>query len=139
MTISFESDSEVIIYCLEKIIAFSQSQGYICAAQCVWWLASIIGLELGLIIHIDNLRARESVSLRTTASVVPREDIVSRVEHFPSQVHPGRIQNVARERQVSSTPRDLCDDQRVNPNSRAREAWGIEPPGKEEQSLKASD
>ena len=114
MTISFKSDSDVIIYRLKKIIAFSQSQGYIFVAQCVWWLASIIGLEPGLIIHIDNHRARKSVSLRTTASVVPREDIVSQAEDYPSQVHPSRIQNVARERQVSSTPRDLCDDQRVN-------------------------
>jgi hypothetical protein len=61
MTITFENDNDVIIYSLERIIAFAQSRGYIFAAQCIWWLAAIIGLEQGLIIHIDNLQEREEV------------------------------------------------------------------------------
>jgi len=45
MTITFNNDNEIIVYGLEKIIAFAQGKGYIFAAQCVWWLTSIIGLE----------------------------------------------------------------------------------------------
>jgi len=55
MTITFENDNDVNVYVLEKIIAFAQGKRYIFADHCVWWLASIIGLEQGLIIHIDNL------------------------------------------------------------------------------------
>jgi len=55
MTINFENDNDVIVYALEKIIAYARSTQQIFVAQCVWWLASIIGLDKGLTIHIDNL------------------------------------------------------------------------------------
>jgi hypothetical protein len=40
--------------------------------QCVWWLASIIGLEPGLVNHIDNVQSRLEVT------VIPEE--VSKVK-----------------------------------------------------------
>ena len=49
-------------------------------AQCVWWQASIIGLQQGLVTHIDNLKNRANIGIQ----------------------------------KVSSTPRDLQEDQRVN-------------------------
>jgi len=58
MTITFENDNDVIIYTLEKVISYARSTLQIFVAQCVWWLISIIGLEPGLIIHINNLRER---------------------------------------------------------------------------------
>jgi len=61
MTITFKNNNEVIIYALEKIFAFARENQYIIVAQCVWWLASIIGLESGLATHIDNLRKRSEV------------------------------------------------------------------------------
>jgi len=56
MTITFENDNDVIVYALEKVISYARSTQQIFVDQCVWWLASIISLEPGLIIHIDNLR-----------------------------------------------------------------------------------
>ena len=46
-------------------------------AQCVWWLAFIICLESGLIIHIDNLRIRAEKPCQNTGTVnrsIPEED-----------------------------------------------------------------
>ena len=62
MTITFEYDNDVIVYALEKIIAYARRTQHIFVAQCVWWLASIIGLEQGLINYLDNLHSREEVS-----------------------------------------------------------------------------
>jgi hypothetical protein len=61
MTITFESDQDVIVYALEKIISHARENSYIFLAQSIWWISSIIGLQEGLIIHIDNLKAREEV------------------------------------------------------------------------------
>jgi len=64
MTITFDNDNEVIVYALEKIITYARQHQYIFVAHSVWWLASIIGLEQGLIIHIDNLKSRSDIALR---------------------------------------------------------------------------
>jgi len=56
MTLHFKDDSEVTIYTLEKIISFARQNQYFFVASCVWWIASIIGLDTGLTIYIDNLR-----------------------------------------------------------------------------------
>ena len=58
MTISLENDNHVIVYAMEKVISYARSTQQMIVAQCGRWLASIIGLEPGLIIHIDNLRER---------------------------------------------------------------------------------
>jgi hypothetical protein len=63
MTITFESDKDVIVYALEQIIAFARNNQYIFLAQSIWWISSIIGLQEGLIIYIDNLQSREEVNL----------------------------------------------------------------------------
>jgi hypothetical protein len=65
MTITFKNDNDIIVYALEKIISYAGKTEQIFVAQCIWWLASIIGLEQGLTIYIDHLRARaEIVSVR---------------------------------------------------------------------------
>jgi hypothetical protein len=45
MTITFESDNNIIVYTIDKVIDFTRSKSYIFAAQFVWWLSSIIGAE----------------------------------------------------------------------------------------------
>jgi hypothetical protein len=45
MTITFANDNDVIVYALEKIISYTRKSQQIFVAQCMWWLASIIGLE----------------------------------------------------------------------------------------------
>jgi hypothetical protein len=59
MTITFENDNDLIVYALEKIISYVRNNHSIFLAQSIWRISSIIGLQEGLIIHIDNLEARE--------------------------------------------------------------------------------
>jgi hypothetical protein len=59
MTITFENDNDVIVYALERIIAYARRSRQIFVAQCVWLIAPVIGLEEGLIIYIDNLQGRD--------------------------------------------------------------------------------
>jgi hypothetical protein len=69
MTITFENDNDVIVYALEKLIAHARRTQQFFVAQCVWWLASIIGLERGLVNYIDNLQHR--IIVTTTPEKVP--------------------------------------------------------------------
>jgi len=67
MTITFDNDNDVIVYALEKIIAHARRTQQIFVAHCVWWLASIIGLEQGLISYIDNLCSRIEITVTSEA------------------------------------------------------------------------
>ena len=58
MTITFKNNNDVLIYAFKKIIAYTRNNQYIFVAECVWWIASIIGLQEGLVTHINNLRIR---------------------------------------------------------------------------------
>jgi hypothetical protein len=81
MTVTLENDNDVIIYALEKVIAYARRTQQIFVAQCVWWLASIIGLEQELAIFIDNIQSRINVivipekvpSIGRTVSPIPRD------------------------------------------------------------------
>jgi hypothetical protein len=99
MPITFENDNDVIAYAFEKIILYPRRTQQILVAHCVWWLASIIGLEQGLVNHIDTLRKRE-----TTATPVD----------CPGPVHPDRVQQIESERLVSPAPSDLTEDPRLD-------------------------
>jgi len=59
MTITFENDNDIVLYALERVISHASRTGQIFMAQWVWWLASVIGLEQGLILYINNLQKRE--------------------------------------------------------------------------------
>ena len=117
MTITFENDNDVIVYALEKIISYARKTQQIFVAQCVWWLASIIGLEQGLIVHIDNLRKRTTdvqEPISTKASE-PEASVVqdSEVPEF-GKVHPNSVQQILSVGTVSPTPRDLTENRRLN-------------------------
>jgi hypothetical protein len=94
MTVTFENDNDVIVYALEKVIAYARRTQQVFVAHCVWWLASVIGLESGLVNHIDNLRIQEEARSR---------DLLSE-----------EVQRVSRERAISTVPRDLTEDQRLD-------------------------
>jgi hypothetical protein len=83
MILTFESDKDVIVYALEKIISYARENQYIFLAQSVWWISSILHLQEGLIIHIDNLKAREEViSIKENNPRISFPDI---------SVHPDRV------------------------------------------------
>jgi hypothetical protein len=71
MTSTFENDNDVIVYALEKVIAYARRTQQIFVAQCVWWLASIIGIEQELVKYIDNIQSRINVTI--IPDKVPRE------------------------------------------------------------------
>jgi len=73
MTLNFKNDSEVIIYAFEKIISFARQSQYFFVASCVWWIASVTGLDTGLRIHIDNLeQAGEDRGISSTPRDIAR-------------------------------------------------------------------
>jgi hypothetical protein len=82
MTITFESDKDVIVYALEKVISYARDNQYIFLAQSIWWISSIIGLQEELIIHIDKLKVRENIE---------KPDLEA--ESAPTGVHPDRVAN----------------------------------------------
>jgi hypothetical protein len=73
MTITFETDSDVIVYALEQILSFAQENQYLFVANCAWWIAGIIGLDSGLTIFIDNLEIRKRAYQPREVSMTPRD------------------------------------------------------------------
>jgi len=76
MTINFENDNDVIVYALEKIISYARDNQYIFLAQSIWWISLIIGLQSGLVIHINNIRERSNHSTNQQGkevSATPRD------------------------------------------------------------------
>jgi hypothetical protein len=114
MTITFENDNDVIVYTLERIIAYARQTQQVFVAHSVWWLPLIIGLQQGLVIHIDNIQSRIEKNgqiARTEAALEPREvsttprDIQ---EHPRGNIGTGTIlQN--RKPQVQSSNDDISD------------------------------
>jgi len=60
MPITFESERDVIIYAFERFISYASTTQQIFVAHCEWWLASLIGIERGLINHIDIIEGRSN-------------------------------------------------------------------------------
>jgi hypothetical protein len=112
MTVTFENDNDVIVYALEKIISHARKTQQIFVAQCIWWLASIVGLESGLVNYIDILRKREEVLSQDQSSEevhrVPGQD------QRCQQIHPDLLPQISRGEAVSTVPRDLTEDQRLD-------------------------
>jgi hypothetical protein len=111
LTSTVETESDVIVYALEKIISFGRENQYLFVANCAWWIAGIIELDSGLTVHIDNLATRRNIELRQISST-PWDIAMS----------------------VSPTPRDLTEDRRldqaleiaeifVTESRRARNTW----------------
>jgi hypothetical protein len=112
MTITFENDNDVIVYALEKVISYAKRTQQIFVAKCVWWLASVIGLDAGLIRHIDILRERESDSL--PIRLIRDNQQTSSPDQCPQQGHPDRVSQIFREKSVSEIPRNLTENQRLD-------------------------
>jgi len=93
MTISFENKNIVIVHALKKMISFARNTQYIFVAECVWWLAAMLGLQQGLIIYIDNLNE--------WAKVGTKENWVLSIAQ----------KDTTRGQVISTTPRDITEDQ----------------------------
>jgi hypothetical protein len=94
MTITFECDKDVIVYALEKIISYARENRYIFLAQSVWWISSIIGLQQGLVVHIDNLKLRSEAGVfasELTPAVIPEGPVISPRQVSIDIIHPDRL------------------------------------------------
>jgi len=85
MTLTFENDTEVVVYTLQKILSYARDNQYIFLAQSIWWISSIIGLQQGWIVHIDDWqwpvnidRSIESVAVKASRITI-QSDSVSRI------------------------------------------------------------
>lgn len=86
MTFTLENDNNVIVHALEKIISYARNTQYILLAQSVWWISSIIGLQEGLIRHIDNIKAQRSVLGIEVPAEVSRGTNIERTNIHPQSV-----------------------------------------------------
>jgi len=116
MTITFENDNDVIVYALEKVISYARRTQQIFVAQCVWWLASIIGLEQGLANYIDNIQSRVNVT------VIPEE--ASKVGRIVSPI-PGDNQEDQRQDKILEECEEYLKD-----SKRLREIAALKATGK---------
>jgi hypothetical protein len=87
MTITFNDDKDVIVYALEKVISYARQHQNIFLVQCVWSISAILGLQDGLVSHIDNLKARESIGDLEL-------QVESLVHSDGSKIHPDRIVSI---------------------------------------------
>jgi hypothetical protein len=76
MTITFATQSDIIIYALEIILSFAGENLYLFVANCACWIAEVIGLDSGVTFHIDNLETRRHLEQRET-STIPRDNATS--------------------------------------------------------------
>jgi hypothetical protein len=101
------------VYALEKIISFSRDNQYVFVAQSIWWISLIIGLQQELIDHIDKLSNQINIINNEQKEIaITRTELSKGLD--TDLVHPDRILNIQNLREVSSTPRDLVEDQRLD-------------------------
>jgi len=133
MTITFKSNSDVIVYALEKIISFARSGRLFFVASCVWWIAGQVGLDSGLTTFIDNLEIRKRTYQPREVSTKPRD--ITRLSSIDSKqvqleesiiqnrvkqdlrlphIHPERVEKILGIRSVAAAPGDLTEDQRLD-------------------------
>jgi hypothetical protein len=129
MTLTFENDNDVIVFALERIISFARENRYLFVANCIWWIAGVIGLEAGLINHIDNLESRRHIYKPREISSTPR-DIAQGVSpeesndnYIPDplpRTWKGRIGPTPKSRQQLKKARRLKRKEKTNPKLQAR-------------------
>jgi len=102
MTIIFESDNDVIVYTLEKIISYARENQYIFLAQSVWWISSVIGLQQGLIVHIDNRKEPENTRRSMIQSDLPavpdllvsQNKVIGNTSKDDTRIHPEQVNRI---------------------------------------------
>jgi hypothetical protein len=122
MTITFENDNDIIVYALKRIISYAGNNQYIFLAQSVWWISSIIGLQQGLVIHIDNLRRQNNLNLKelgTEKESVVLSDLPEEPRNKPDNqsIHPDRISQIDSSVDINHLDKVLAETDRILENS----------------------
>jgi len=110
--ITFENNNDGIVYALEKIINYARKHQYIFVAQSDWWLASIVRLTEGLIVHIDDLNKQTNI-IGHGVSTIPRDlQEEARSPEKPERIHPNRLIR------IQDIVHDIGDQKDLNLESR---------------------
>ena len=107
MTTTCSNHNDIILYALERIFAYARDNQYIFLARTICWISSIVGLQQGLIIHINNLKIRSETWTEEDSSGSKGQD-----DKLPS-VHRSRVNQISDNGAVSTTPRDVTEDSRI--------------------------
>jgi len=146
MTITFENKKDFIVNALEKIISYPRKNQYIVAAQCVWWLASTIGWQQGLIIHIYNLWRRAIITNNNTEgnmSPVTTEEYWTIQDNTAPRKEPAPQQSFRKDSSIISVSSQIHLDRRWWVNQREdtpeRVQYSNRVPDKVERFLEKSE
>ena len=112
-TITFKNDNDIIVYAHEKIISFARENQYIFLAQSIWWISSIIRLQQGLIIYIDNLKVWASIRQQQDSNKHGNNPQESRFTDISSRTHPNRWFCICDSVPVDSTSEDSSSEYSV--------------------------
>jgi hypothetical protein len=115
MTYTFNTEREVIIFALERIISYAKEYNYYFVANSTWWIASIKGLDKELRNYIDvlervnsNQSRAISATPRDIARSISPEPQRNRVEYTARNTRTGRINPLrSTKRQLKKAARAL--------------------------------
>jgi hypothetical protein len=113
MTITSANDNDVIVYALEKIIAYARNNRYIFLAQSIWWISSIIGLQQEVVIHIDNLRRRGNQNHTPRKESEPASK-ASKPDHYQEESCSRAVSSKLRD--LQEEPLDIIDSRNIHPD-----------------------
>ena len=91
MSITFNCEADVILWAFSKLLIIFGERRYTFALHCIWWLASLVQLDIALRYLIEH-------------------------HQFPSENR--ETQNNKIDRQISPIPRDIARDISVDSNTR---------------------
>jgi len=72
MTLSFENESDVLIFAFERLINYARINQYLFVANCVLWIVNVMGLDEALRNYIDTLELNNRIQVRGI-STTPRD------------------------------------------------------------------
>jgi hypothetical protein len=113
MTITFENDNDIIVYALERIISYARENHYIFLAQSIWWISSIIGLQQGLVIHIDNCRRRDNPN-HTPRKESELSSKASKPDYYQEDSCSKTV--LSKLQDLQEEPRDIIDSRNIHPD-----------------------
>jgi len=54
MNITFEHEADALLWVFGKLISQFHQRQYLFAAQCIWWISALVGLQPALVYYLDN-------------------------------------------------------------------------------------
>jgi len=107
MPITIETDNDLNLYALAKIISYARDNQYIFLAQSIGWIPSILGLSQGSVVHVNNLRAKLKARFQQIEELPSIRDVTCQAE-----MGEDLINNNQNDPAVSAMPQYIQEDNR---------------------------